>query len=375
MLYILLTILAILVLMQFQLAWQLFNLFRLRYPRLRYWMLVLSLVILCAIAVYGFIPRGSAPRVLTLFSYYYLAVLAYSVFLFLLRDIILFVIKLFRKRRDFSVFVRRSTVFVFAMSIIIVLYGSFHAQNIQINRYDIQLEKYTSTERTKVAVFSDLHLGAQYGHKKVAEIVDVINRETVDMVFIVGDMFNDDYHALDNPEAIVDALKNIKAELGVYLVWGNHDSGPTFTLMQDMIDQSKIIRLEDEVLQVDNVFTLVGRRDSRPIMYEGITRAAINWSSVKDKSLPLIVLDHQPSNYSEYLETDVDLIISGHTHRGQIFPGNFMTRLVYDYDYGLHETNEVGQQILVSSGIGTWGPPIRVMTNSELLFVTIAKAE
>lgn len=368
--YFLISIILFLAVMQIVLAWRIFAGLKSIYPKLRFWKLLLPLLFLCAVTFYGFMPGGSAPRALQVFSHYYLAVTAYAIMLLLVKDLLIFVLRLIRREKIKPRLMLYSTLITMALSLLIVAYGSLHAQNIITRTYDISLAKPSLQRPVKVAMFSDLHLGVEYGAAKVESIVTKINAASPDVVFIVGDFFNDDYAALDDPAAIEAALKRIDAELGVYLVWGNHDSGASFAEMRGLIERSQIVLLEDESLKVNELFTLVGRRDSRPILYEGTARQAMEWQQVDD-TLPLIVLDHQPGNYKEYLGTAADLILSGHTHKGQLFPGNILTSLVYDYDYGLHQIPGTGQQMVISSGIGTWGPPIRVLSDAELLIINL----
>ena len=355
---------------QLTLSWQLFKALREKFKNLRYWTILLPAIILAIVAVYGFIPGSSAPRIVAAFADYYLAFLAYAFMLHLLRDLILLMIRLFRRAKSSPRLRALSTWAVLVLACLIVIYGTWHAQSIVLKHYDLELKDTKLAEPLKVALFSDLHLGEQYGSQRVKEIVTMINAEKVDLVFIAGDFFNDNYQTLDNPEAISAELRRLESRYGTYMVWGNHDSGQTFTQMKELVERSGIVLLEDESVEIANLVTLVGRRDSRPVLADGTRRTAINWTEINSK-LPVIVLDHQPSNYREYFDTEADLILSGHTHKGQIFPGDLMTSWVYDYDYGLHTIAGNQKQILISSGIGTWGPPLRVMSDSELVIIQL----
>lgn len=370
MLYFIISIILFLVTIQVVLAWRIFAGLKHTYPKLRFRMLVVPLVLLSTVTLYGFTPGAGAPRALQVFSHYYLAITGYAIMILLTRDLIFLALRPLKRKAISPKPILFSTWLSLLLAVLIVGLGSLHAQNIVIKNYDINLSKPGLAKPIKAVMFSDLHLGPEYGAARVKTIVDHINTIGPDVVFIAGDFFNDDYAALDDPAAIEAELNRIEAELGVYLIWGNHDSGPSFAEMRAMIARTQIVLLEDESVNVRNLFTLVGRRDSRPIMYEGKARQNMDWEEV-DAALPLIVLDHQPGNYAEYLATEVDLILSGHTHKGQLFPGNILTGWVYDYDYGLHQIKGGEQQFLISSGIGTWGPPIRVLSDSELLVINL----
>ncbi len=114
---------------------------------------------------------------------------------------------------------------------------------------------------------------------------------------------------------------------------------------------------------VDERFIVAGRRDSAPIGYSGELREELD---IPVSDLPVIVMDHQPSNIDEY-GSEVDLIVSGHTHRGQMFPFNYATDLLFDVDYGYYRESDDSPQVIVTSGAGSWGPPMRVYSRSEIV--------
>ena len=135
----------------------------------------------------------------------------------------------------------------------------------------------------------------------------------------------------------------------------------------DFLEQSDIHLLLDETKAIDNAFLLSGRRDSSPIGNQGERRQALQ---LQRSDLPSMVIDHQSSNIREY-GSETDLILSGHTHRGQLFPFHWITTAVYDVDYGYYRKDEHSPQVIVSSGIGTWGPPLRTSSNNEIVLVHI----
>jgi len=190
-------------------------------------------------------------------------------------------------------------------------------------------------------------------------------------VAIAGDVFTDNYTALANPEDAVHTLQSIKSTYGVYACMGNHDGGSTYGDMVSFLKRGNVHVLEDDYEVVDNKFTIVGRKDSSPIGAQGTPRQdlAIVLEGV-DATMPIIVLDHTPSNTNlrEY-GSEVDLILSGHTHKGQMFPANLITSLVFDVDYGYYQKNPDSPQVIVTSGVGVWGPPFRIGTNNEIASV------
>lgn len=254
--------------------------------------------------------------------------------------------------------------------IIIMLYaiGNHTANRIEITPYEVTINCVNHKGSIKIAMFSDLHLGYINGAIRLEEIVVKINSINPDIVVIPGDFFDGNYYAVQEPQEIISWLRQIKSTYGTYLSWGNHDAGDTYEEMKKLIMSANITILEDEAITVDDKVVLVGRKDSSPIGNQGGGRTNIPYKPEgAGDCLPIIVLDHQPSNIEEYKHAD--LILSGHTHQGQVFPFSLITKKVFIVDYGYYQNN--GIQIIVTSGVGTWGPPIRIGTKSEIVEITV----
>lgn len=279
-------------------------------------------------------------------------------------DIILFLISTIR-RTELSTNITTVTRMInIALVLILFFIGMYTANDIKITKYEIAVDKSSNLDMLKIAMFSDLHLGYVNNHEKLSEIVSKINRISPDIVVIPGDFFDGNYNAIKNPQEIQEALLKINSTYGTYLVWGNHDAGNTFDEMKALIASANITILEDEAIEVADRFILVGRRDSSPIGYQGENRTDTNINMEEsDINLPVIVLDHQPSNMDEYQQAD--LILSGHTHQGQVFPFSLITKLAFIVDYGYYCDDK--KQMIVTSGVATWGPPIRIGTKSEIV--------
>lgn len=150
----------------------------------------------------------------------------------------------------------------------------------------------------------------------------------------------------------------------------NHDSGETLNKMLDFLSRSNINVLNDEHVIIDSRLTLIGRLDGSPIGgYGDMSRKDLREIMPQtDGTLPVVVLDHNPANIGEY-GSEVDLVLSGHTHKGQIFPGSLFTKTMFDADYGHYQKDESSPHLVVSSGAGTWGMPMRVGTDSEIVSI------
>jgi len=254
-------------------------------------------------------------------------------------------------------------------------YGIWHATRIYEVRYEAKLGGPANGTPLKIALISDLHLGAARSESRLGEIVGRINRMEPDLVVMAGDIFNDDFRAIRNPGRASELLRRLEAGYGVYASLGNHDGGSTFPQMLEFLKDSNITVLMEEFTVIDNRFVLIGRLDPSPIGgYGGLERqdtdALLAGLAGVDPALPRIVLDHTPSRLSQY-GGEVDLILSGHTHRGQMFPANLITRLLYEVDYGHYQKDPASPHVIVTSGVGTWGMPMRVGTNCEIVEIVL----
>ncbi len=250
-------------------------------------------------------------------------------------------------------------------------YGHYHANQIKNVSYDIQIPKEMVNDNLRIIMLSDLHLGYTNDVAYLEKIVDKINDMEPDIVCIVGDIFNGSYYALVDADKAEGLMRGIQSTYGVYASLGNHDAGSTYNEMIAFLENSEITLLNDENTIIADQIVLVGRKDSSPIGEQGEERTNIADQLAQIQfDLPIIVMDHQPSNISEYGE-NVDLILSGHTHQGQVFPANLITNAIFEIDYGHYQKNQDSPQVIVSSGIGTWGPPMRIGTDSEIVEILI----
>lgn len=249
------------------------------------------------------------------------------------------------------------------------IYGSLHAMAIKTRQYQVQLGSgQGETSTLRLTLVSDLHLGYVVEEAHLARIVAAINQTEPDLVCIAGDIFDGDITALANPQRLQQLLLQIESRYGVYACLGNHDAGSGYARMLAFLDGAKVKLLKDETVIIDHRLGLAGRRDSGPIGGQGEGRKALAASLAAD-ALPLIVLDHRPENIREY-GPETDLILCGHTHQGQMFPFNLVTNAAFDVDYGLYQAGD-GPQVIVTSGAGTWGPPMRVAADSEIVSVKL----
>ncbi|WP_430597711.1 metallophosphoesterase [Enterococcus sp. AZ177] len=334
--------------------------------------------------VWGIISVFSIASLLTMFLFdadvggivgkmgsYWLSFWFLSLVIFGLTDLILKItrkITLLHSKTELMVWVG-AALLVF----VLFCYGSWQAQQIKTVSYQVVINEPTNQQQKKInaVLISDLHLGYVNDVKKLGKIVNKINQLHPDIVFISGDLFDGNYNALQDPQGMEKEFKRLSSTYGTYLCWGNHDAGETFEKMRALVEASNITLLEDEMTVVGEEILVVGRKDSRPIGSQdgGRKNMQEQFKKVGNK-LPKIILDHQPSTIEEYEQAN-ELILSGHTHQGQIFPFNLVTKAYFTVDYGYYRKNKNSPQVIVSSGVGTWGPPMRIGTQSEIVQIEI----
>jgi len=260
---------------------------------------------------------------------------------------------------------------VVLLSVGIVSYGLYNANQIKRVSYEVQI-KGADLGNLKIALISDLHLGTTINESNLAKVIQEVNDLEPDIVCIAGDIFNDDFNAIRDPAKMSGLFKSIKATYGVYACSGNHDGGSTFDEMVSFLEQCDVRLLNDEHVIIDDRLALFGRMDASPIGgFGGRERQDISdVIAAMGASMPVIVMEHNPSHINEY-GGEVLLILAGHSHRGQIFPGSLITRAVFDVDYGYYQKDENSPNVIVSSGAGVWGPPLRVGTNNEIVIINL----
>ncbi|MBO5231023.1 MAG: metallophosphoesterase [Clostridia bacterium] len=346
-------------------------------PKAPLWAVLVPLLLLTVCTLLGFMRITAFPTVvkgvLEVISAYWMGAFVYLLLFCILADIVALILKLFKLPFvKNALFKGISAALVLVLAITTVVCGICNARDIDHISYEIKVDSVTDVSDLNIALISDVHLGAVGSESRLAEIVDEINSLNPDLVLIAGDFFDTTYSAIKNPQKAIKTISRIEATFGTYACLGNHDAGETFNQMQNFLKQSNVILLNDSYTVIDNRLILVGRLDAHSIGgYGDLKRKPFAEIGLKnDENLPVIVMEHNPQNIGEY-NSDVDLIVCGHTHKGQIFPANIITSLVYDVDHGYYRKNPQSPQVIVTSGVGYWGMPMRVGTNSEIVSIKL----
>jgi len=250
--------------------------------------------------------------------------------------------------------------------LVLIIAGHINTLYPKIRKLDLDIAKTVKGSKDlHMVMASDIHLGAIIGKNRAASLVNKINSLNPDIIILDGDIVDEDLAPVIR-QNLGESLKALKAKFGVWAITGNHEYiGGVIPAVEYLIAHNiKFIR--DSSVLIDNRFWLVGREDRDRTRFTGQPRKSLE-EVMKDvdRSYPVILLDHQPFNLSNAVAQGADLQLSGHTHHGQLFPANLITDAIYELSYGYKKIGNT--HFYVSSGFGTWGPPVRIGTSAEIV--------
>ena len=319
-----------------------------------------------------FLPHDPG-RIIIFIGSYWLAAM-YYLFLILLACDLLRVINRWTGilpsslRGSFSIV----TLVVLALVSIILIYGTWNSLHPVIRNYEVTINKKSSSFDTmRVVVVSDIHLGWIVGIDRLKQMTNLINSLEPDLVLLPGDIVDEGID-LETEQELPEALRSLHPRWGTFAAMGNHEyiSGNAEATI-GFLNRAGITVLRDQWSEVANGFYVLGRDDASRNRLNGNERLDLSALMVDlDKNkLPIILMDHEPFNLEVSEKEGVDLQFSGHTHLGQLFPNNYITRAIYEQDWGYIRKNNF--QAIVSCGFGTWGPPIRIGNRPEIVNVLV----
>lgn len=335
------------------------------------------------------LPKSAVAIVIRRISTYWIGIMLYSLLYVVLFDLLRLIAK-HTKLKNTLLFSRGSVIsigsVVVACAVATCLYGIFNARNIKVNEYSVTVNKSCGSDKhLKAVLVADLHMGYAIGVDHITNMVEKINQQDADIVIIAGDIFDNSYDGMDDPEGIKAQLKSIKSKYGVYAVYGNHDidekilMGFTFDWggkqlhsekMTNFMKECNIKLINDESVLINDEFYLVGRRDTDKPGTEDGTRAEVSeLTKDLDKTKPIFVLSHEPDELQKTADAGADIDFSGHTHDGQLFPGNLTIGLFWENPCGMIKKDNMYS--IVTSGVGVYGTFMRVGTDAEICSVDI----
>ena len=243
----------------------------------------------------------------------------------------------------------------------LLIYGFINYQHPKKQVIDIAVNKpLAGTDRLKIVAISDWHLGLGIHPNRMKRNVDFINAEKPDIILIGGDLIDNSIIPI-TVEGMDKELNRLQARLGIYMAPGNHEYISGFNTCQEFIRSTKIQLLKDEAVTLPSGLQIIGRDD-----YSNRNRlSSSEWAKLIDRAKPTLIIDHQPYHLQEAQEMKADLQFSGHTHDGQFFPLNLLTKTLFELSYGYKKMGDT--HYYVSSGLALWGPPFRIGSNSEMV--------
>ena len=252
--------------------------------------------------------------------------------------------------------------------------GWYFAHHVCETDYQLKTQKPLGGEPLRIAMLADSHLSITLSGEDFAAQIDRIREAKPDVLFIVGDFVDDDTKKADMLRAC-EALGGLELRYGIFYVYGNHDEGyydyRSFSAddLRNALTENHVTILADETQVIDGRFAVIGRQD----FYAPSRASAAELAAPLDDSLYQIVLDHQPTDYDAEADAGFDLVLSGHTHGGHIFPAGQIGLLISDNDaiYGL-ETRK-GTDFIVTSGISGWAIPFKTGTISEYCIIDVSE--
>lgn len=254
--------------------------------------------------------------------------------------------------------------YALAFTTTLLIYGHINYLNPQIVELDISLDKPIEGGEVNIVAISDVHLGEGTGKHKMQRYAEMINAQNPDLILIAGDLIDNSTTPLYR-EKMNQELSQLKASMGIYMVPGNHEYISGIDKAAQFLTSTPITLLRDSIVSLPNGIQIIGR-DDRSNRHRKPLRNMIDDA---DRSHPIIVLDHQPYRLSQSDSLKVDLQISGHTHRGQVWPISLLTDKMYEQSYGYRKWSY--SHIYVSCGLSLWGPPFRIGTRSDMAVIRL----
>lgn len=342
-----------------------------------YFLVHISLTIISVYYFYLFFNGQTDTKKSTILSYiagFYLTFLHYSMLMYLVHDLVYLTrnlipysekVKAFSERLFFGGFI------IFGIAAIISIFSIYNSKKITIKNYDLTLDKKESSiEELNIVYISDGHICTSVTKNNIGFIVDKINKLNPDIVFLGGDFFDEGTTESDKILASKE-LGSIESKYGVYAIEGNHEYKSGNSNINDQMQYLRdggVVVLQDEIAKIDNSFYILGRKDRH-----GDMKTLEEVIGDMKIDLPMIALDHRPS-YKDVKEIKaIDLQLSGHTHSGQFFPLQILDpllgRITKQYMYGHHKIDNL--DVIVSSGVGDWGIPVRIGSKREILNIKV----
>lgn len=263
------------------------------------------------------------------------------------------------------------TIGVIIATFLIVTIGFYNAWHPRIIKLDISIPKVSNNHKNiKIVAASDIHMGTIIAKRKTQKLVRKINGLKPDLILFAGDVVDEDVQPVIR-QNLGESLLQLKAPLGVYAITGNHEYIGGVDMACNYLTDHGLTVLRDSSILIDDSFYIIGREDRDKPRFSNLQRQEVkNLVDTLDHSKPIILLDHQPYNLDKAEDAGVDLQLSGHTHHGQLWPFGYITNKIFEVSRGYKQKGS--SHFYVSTGFGTWGPPVRLGNRPEIIEINLS---
>lgn len=335
------------------------------------WMYWAGLAVVSLSYVVGRLPfwQGRVTRFLKVAGSYYFGIFEYLLILLPIADLI--AILSAKAGMDSLRYIPLLGWAVLLILAFILVYGSWNAWSPVVRTYDLEVDKTAGgMERLRVVMASDIHLGNIVGNRHLGRMVKRMNELEPDVVLLPGDVIDEDIEPFIR-NRMGETLRGLKARFGAYAVLGNHEYyGGHIEEYVKRMKEIGIPVLRDESVLVEGSFYVAGRKDKTAESTEPSGRLTVSeLLAGLDANRPILLMDHQPYGFAAAAEAGADVLLCGHTHRGQFAPNHWVTKRLFELDWGYMRKDRL--HVFVSSGFGTWGPAIRLASRSEIVELNI----
>ncbi len=253
---------------------------------------------------------------------------------------------------------------------LLLFIGALYANSPVITEQNITLRKGKGTGGSiTMAMVTDIHMGVIVKNAHLEKMATLINEIHPEIVLLGGDQFDENLKPVIKND-LGDILKAISSKYPTYAITGNHEFYGGIEEACRYMEEHSVILLRDRGVKIKNQFYLIGRDDKTKNDFEKEKRKFLKDILIDtDRNYPLILMNHNPAGINDASEEGIDLMLSGHTHHGQLWPLNYITSKIYQVDRGYGKIG--GTQVYVSTGFGTWGPPVRLGSRPEVVKLTI----
>jgi predicted MPP superfamily phosphohydrolase len=254
--------------------------------------------------------------------------------------------------------------------VLLIAGGFINAIIPTVKEYNLTINKSAGDiSELKIAAVSDIHIGSTIRKRSIRKLSEMLENEKPDVVFLLGDIVDGEMAPVLRSD-LLSYFRQPSTKYGLYAITGNHEfiGGGDRTI--PYIESKGIRLLRDETVLLGGAIQVIGRVDRDSRRFFGTERKNLKeLLTGSDTTRPLIVLDHQPIKLDEAERNGVDLQLSGHTHNGQMWPLNHLTKKIYEVSYGYYRKGNT--HFIVSSGYGLWGPRVRSGSRSEIVIVNL----